>query len=629
MWLGLECKNEDYEEVQIHLILIGLTGVGKTSLRKHLKNEPIDMNEAPTIVMEPEFLYRESVESRHGYPFKHIKYMSTAGAGEESIFLTMWDTGGQPIFQDLLPCFARLNCMYGIVFRLTDLEDFDSKPEMRARDEYHESAISPFTKKDIFFRNLEAFSSSMQEKIKDLPMLKTRDPSSSTGSDSPAATVVGTFKDEFDSLSHDDSLCHERSQESKRQLLVDIKEFIHHSDMTIFKNNEMGDSEYILEVDNTASAKTADAGIKHLRRSIHQCAEESKISIRSDWQKFKLTLQRKSYQDAKHVNQGIIPLNEAISIGEECGVRNPKSALMVFHEIGVFMWYHLSKRRSMNNFVVIDQKILLDALSKVFSFNPKITSSSVALTLLMRKGILTFDFFQQLLKSKASNISDEWFIAFLEEHHLIMKIGLSDHMGSRGYFIPSILQTIPNLTAAASGISPLYLIPSSIYIPTGMFTRLLTALAGVTPGITVWKIPLENCALEQVCRNQFEFIVNDRFHIVLSEYSKYIRVDAIPIGNEIMEDLLFHIVITLYTQLQRIVPQWIEKQPFRFTFECTCKNTEQIHFFIGEEILFYSKREIVCSESNKSFLQESQLYWCKDRTTLNKGRQKYFDSLST
>ena len=74
MWLGLiSAKPGDAEEgdPQIHLILIGQTGVGKTSVRKHLKDEPIDMNESPTIVMEPEFLYRESIEL--GNPFKHIK----------------------------------------------------------------------------------------------------------------------------------------------------------------------------------------------------------------------------------------------------------------------------------------------------------------------------------------------------------------------------------------------------------------------------------------------------------------------------------------------------------------------------------------------------------------------------
>ena len=143
--------------MQIHLILIGHTGVGKTSLRKHLKDEPIDMNETPTIVMEPEFLYRESVELSAASPFKCIK--DVLSSSNSKVFLTMWDTGGQPIFQDLLPCFARLKCMYGIVFRLPDLQEFDSRPEIRPCDEHHESVTSPFTNKDILYRNLAYYTS--------------------------------------------------------------------------------------------------------------------------------------------------------------------------------------------------------------------------------------------------------------------------------------------------------------------------------------------------------------------------------------------------------------------------------------------------------------------------------------
>ena len=125
--MGLVASFEDElmeEESQIHLILIGHTGVGKTSLRKHLKNEPINMDESPTIIMEPEFLYRESIKMANSIPFKSIR--EALKDSSSKVFLTMWDTGGQPIFQDLLPCFARLKCMYGIVFRLPDLQDLDA-----------------------------------------------------------------------------------------------------------------------------------------------------------------------------------------------------------------------------------------------------------------------------------------------------------------------------------------------------------------------------------------------------------------------------------------------------------------------------------------------------------------------
>ena len=179
---------------------------------------------------------------------------------------------------------------------------------------------------------------------------------------------------------------------------------------------------------------------------------------------------------------------------------------------------------------------------KIFCFNP--ASVPHESRPLLRKGVVTLKFFQQLLKSKASKISNEWLMAFLEEHHLSTKLSFISSRRT-GYFLPSILCNISsyerNLSDSISAvISPIYIVPQPStndavnsevaslsrpgYIPTGLFTRLLTALAGVTYGSTVWKIPVDNCFITNVCRNQFEFVVCDTVHVILSEFSQYIRV---------------------------------------------------------------------------------------------------------
>ena len=285
--------------------------------------------------------------------------MSSASSVNEqnNMFLTMWDTGGQPVFQDLLPCFARLNCIYGIVFRLTDIKNFDSeKPEIRPCDQYHHATTSPFTTKDIFYRNLafvKAFSCSMLEKVEDLPMF-VRASVSSSDLTSPASIVVGTCKDEVRNSDSDLQL-----QAKKTELYEEMKEFIH--DLNLLDSQ---DDFNVIEIDNTVSGKKLDPGIDQLRRKIHLHAKDSKLKIKPEWQKFRLSLQRACYRQDQYLNQAIMPLHEAIAIGEECGVTKPESVLMYFHELGIIMWYHLSKRRSMNNYVVINQKILLDVLSK-------------------------------------------------------------------------------------------------------------------------------------------------------------------------------------------------------------------------------------------------------------------------
>ena len=618
VWLGLTAsKSDNFEddEVQIHLILIGHTGVGKTSLRKHLRNERINMDESPTIVMEPEFLYRELMELQGSTPFKQIKDSLDSGASK--VFLTMWDTGGQPIFQDLLPCFARLKCMYGIVFRLPDIETFDSYPTIRPCDEYHKEALSPFTNEDIVYRNLayvQAYSCSLKKRFEDLPFHENFG-MTSFDTNFPAAVVVGTCKDEQStSRPVDKSL-----EAKKNELNRNISDFIRINNVSVYPVPH-SDSSYIHEIDNTASGLKADLGIDHLRNNLTQCAQESNTKISREWKLFKAQLQRVCYSDSRYVNIGIMPLSEAVEIGKSCNIFNPKSALKYFHELGVFMWYHLSKRVSMNSFVVIDPKTLLEVLSKVFCFNPSVLTPEQES--LVKIGIVTSKFFGVLLKNKACKIDDTWFIAFLEEHHLAVKV-LYSEMGIC-YFLPSLLSTADykdKVDSFDSDISPLYIVPESGYIATGMFTRLLTALAGVTYGSTIWRIPLADGKLGDVCRNQFEFIVNGSIHVVLSEYSHFIRVDCIHYSGDFDEDVFSHIASTLDVQLQRIVPRWVEEREFAITFECDnelCKSST--HFFIDKNILLQSGSKVKCFNQRSSLLKPSHIKWRSREVSKGSGK---------
>ena len=599
--------------MQIHLILIGHTGVGKTSLRKHLKDEPIDMNETPTIVMEPEFLYRESVELLAASPFKCIK--DALSSSNSKVFLTMWDTGGQPIFQDLLPCFARLKCMYGIVFRLPNLQEFDSRPEIRPCDKYRKSVKSPFTNKDILYRNLayvQAYSCSMKEKFENLPIQAS---SSSGSSDSsamskfPAAVVVGTCKDktgDFDPLA---------VNETKLSLDRGIREFVYNNNVSVYPVPHV--SSYIHEIDNTASGRNLDEGIIHLRDNISRCVHESSTKVHKSWKIFEHRLKRLVY--TKYVNLGIVPLTEAIALGKECKVENPRAALMYFHELGVFMWYHMSKKESMKNFVVIDPKTLLQILSKVYCFDPD--SVPPKLKHLLDKGMMTIDFFISLLKQKASNIDDSWFMSFLEEHHLSVKLV---HPGQGiCYFLPSLLPTTPDYEDNLDKnphMLPLYIVPQSGYLPTGMFTRLLTALAGVTYGSTVRRIPLEDAHMPPVCRNQFKFVINDSLYLILSEFSRHIRIDCVRYKSAtIDESLYFHIASTIDVQLQRIVPRWMEEREFTFTFACNNGSCEKkLHFLTNKDLIFKSNEIVTCSNGIQSQLLPSQTVWLRNQTTNGK-----------
>ncbi len=438
-----------------------------------------------------------------------------------------------------------------------------------------------------------------------LPGQQSQDPDSTLAdSNYPAAVVVGTCSDIVPQSNQ------QLIEEKKKELDEDISDFVRKYKASVYPV-PVNRNSFIHEIDNTSSGSVfnGDHGIDYLRDTISQCAQHSNTKIHKSWKLFEKTLQRLCY--TSHVNLGIIPLVDAIEVGKKCHVINSKAALMYFHELGTFMWYHLSDKESMKKFVVIDPKLLLGVLSKMFCYNPN--SLPEVVKPLIEKGIITIDFFQTLLQQKASDIDNSWFVSFLEEHHLSVKVFPSSY--DICYFLPSLLSTKPdydqNLPRFTSkDISPLYIVPHSGYIATGLFTRLLTALAGVTYGSTVWRIPMNDSYIENVCRNQFEFVVSGSVFIELTEFSKYIRIDCLPYKDAslIEKDLYSSIVSTLNVQLQRIVPRWIEDRSFDFTVACIneqCSFHED-HFLLPNQP-FELNQEVECVNGEKSLIKPSFL----------------------
>ena len=545
----------------IHFMLIGHTNVGKTSIRKHLKNEPIDMKEPPTVVMESEYIRELGLDS--------------------DASVTMWDTGGHPFFQDLLPCFARLKCLYGLVFRIPDIEN-DSHPDIRCC-EYFEPSKSPFTNRDILFRNLafiQAFSCDMQSNQVEVSL---------DSASNPAAVIIGTNKDKK-SLSSEISI-----QRLNDELAV----------CSMFKlyRASAEDRSYVHEIDNTISGIKKDQGINTLRENLSQYAKSSGMVISRGWIVFKDKLM--SCVDTKYFDVGIVPLNEAITIGKDCGVDHPKAALKYFHELGVFMWYYLSNREIMYNFIVVRPKLLLEVISKIFSFDPAHIKER---QLLPFKGILACEFFESIIKTKTSSFDVKWFVAFLEEQYMGVKFKLGHNMC---FFIPSLLDMkIDYNKTAKSKLSPLYIVPHSGYVATGIFPRLLAALAGVTYGSTIWTIPLKDDV--GVCRNKFLFVVNDSIDVVLREYSNYIQVDCS--STECSSDMYFHIAATIDVQLQRIVPRWFRKKEYNLTFKCENEScpSNPVHFLSIENLFSKPEYEVECSNGFNTPLKSSHLGWYKN-----------------
>lgn len=605
----------------VHMILLGHTGVGKTSVRRHFKNEPFDPNEKTTIVAEHEFLQQPIAKLSKGetqpellvtetlaaktdttsieenfffYPHDHLH-----GTESDKILLTLWDTGGQPMFQDLLPCFPKLRSLYGIVFRLDNFGD-SSNAETRPPCDFEPSVKSPFTHCELicrFMAYVNTFSSNAQGILRSLPPeLQNIFTRNTTENSFPKCVMIGTCKDQITSsneldlvekLEQLDTLVN-RCNLSERLICPETMESI------------------AFEINNTVSGpghvECLDPGMLDLRKSIVEFTREVAVMIPSAWLSFKIDLEKLSLNKYKN---GIVPFEEVKSVAAGLGT-NPEAALVYFHELGIFLWYHYSQKESLKKFVIVDPKKLLEVLASIFSATGFSRYRSQWRDL-KERGLLQRELYKHLLSESKTGLPESWILEFLVEHHLAM------HQEDN-YFIPSMLKTVPNIpeVSANQKASAIFIVSNSKFTTPGLFPRLVTVLAGVIEGSTRWRLPPRE-RKDSFCRNQVEFFVNDMFRVILTEFIDSIRVICLPISDsgELPSNFCVNVLSTLKIQLQRSVPQWLDKLffPFTFTFECPCAKAGTRHFL--PNLPWLSDDQVLCAAGESMTLEARHKVWLK------------------
>ena len=560
------------EESHLHMILIGHTGVGKTSIRKHLQNIPFNKKEDSTVIMEQELLYQETMEaltdtSSREFSKKEKIYISEP----DKVFLTLWDTGGQPMFQDLLPCFAKLRSIYGIVFRLCDLLENPKAVVRPVCPLLEHEKESTYTYMEYFYRCLaflESSSSSLLNAFSNLPPEVRKESFNCKELHTfPRVALIGTFKDK---VKEDDS----QLLKMFALLKESLKPFDFISGALLPVPAESG----IFEIDNTRSGQMhEDPGMRELRKQIIACIQNNKAKIPSAWISFKVDLIRES--QLQQPCTGIVTLNKATELSKSHKI-SLIPALCYFHELGIFLWYH--ENEFLKDYVIIEPKNLVSILGSVL--NPKVFIESRDLwQQLQAKGIIDTESMNKLFTNSKTGLPCRWILSFFEEQHLAMRLNTENT-----FFIPSILQDdlicpnhlhIHNLADNAckflalkneTQVAPLFLVPKFSYIPSGFFPRLMTVLAGIQDGEIVWKLALDR----KHYKRMVSFIVNDQSSIVFTEFIRCIRIQMIPhpaTTIEVLRKLCQAILIQLKVQLQRVFPQ-ASGSCVTVTFACLCSN---------------------------------------------------------
>ena len=353
-------------------------------------------------------------------------------------WLYIIDSGGQPAYQELLPLFTRAASLNIITLDLSKSFEEKFKLEYRIGGKCF-PCHSKSTQLAIF---QSAVSTGATFKPLNISHV-TKEPTHSMH------LVLGTHYDELKDPTHELG----NYEESLKSAMPSLESYLH--DCVIRK---LADNSIIFPVNTIAKSDERKSYNEEVCQAIQHYSAgaslEIKIPIR--WFAFELSLPNKS----------IIPIEEALSIGERYGMNEEetKQALRYFHDVGLKLYYP-----EVTGVVFIDPQPIFEILSQLLALTYVddvkcqdlilIEPLSQSATNNLKKGFFNEDVFN-LLKSKADIFSQPQFqlpdlVKLLLHLHIITKVEGNDE-GS--YFIPYALPSYDNLFAPQTHAKPLLIV---------------------------------------------------------------------------------------------------------------------------------------------------------------------------
>ena len=340
-------------------------------------------------------------------------------------WLYVIDSGGQPAYQELLPLFTRAASLNIITLDLSKSFEEKFKLEYRIGGKYF-PCHSTSTQLAIF---QSAVSTGATFKPLDISHV-TRKPTHSMH------LILGTH---YDKVLSDDTLC--KREASLQSAISTLQPYLH--DCVICKPN----GSIIFPVNTMAKSTERVQYIKEICQAIwsHGSAASLEIKIPIRWFAFELSLP----------NESIIPIEEALSIGERYGMSedNTKQALKYFHDVGLKLYYP-----EVTGVVFVDPQPILEILSQLLALTYIDDDECRVLILIKRlpqsvtnnlkEGFFNKDVFDHL-KSKADVFSQPQFqlpdlVKLLLHLHIITEV-VDNHKGR--YFIPYALPSYNDLVS--------------------------------------------------------------------------------------------------------------------------------------------------------------------------------------
>ena len=414
-------------------------------------------------------------------------------------FYHIWDCGGQPVFQEVLPAFLTSRTMFLLLFDAS----IDFSTRLKAIQYQQGQMIEEGEVNMTTLELMEGWMSNIHGRL-----VKYDDEGGLL--EYPRIIAVG---------SRGDKLTEQEKIEVKEKLDKCLRDTSHDQKdkqfLQILKGNVI--------IDNTTSGKgiEEDIGYKYLRKEIYDFTSK-KLVVRTP---IKWVLFRKVLQSLVKKSENMITMREACAIGVACRIapEDVPSVLKFYHELGVVLFY--SRIKGLQEKVILNPKWFVECLGKVLTLpGTEGFEKREMWNLLRQKGILVQPLYVAVWK-EFEGIDPEEMVQLLISFHLAAEVQ-TDEFGqrrSKQFFVPAILPTGDPSSALPPGYqlraSPLHITFGTGYVIPGFFTRLVTSMAESS-----------QCSLyfrDGIFRNRVTFKFAEINRVTLTQLSNAIQVDLL------------------------------------------------------------------------------------------------------
>ena len=393
---------------------------------------------------------------------------------KDASFVHLFDTGGQPSFQDALPLLLDVPCTYIQVFNAAS--DLDQPVPVTYRpDDHTEESLTPTTETgwEMMLRSFSSMytlahksskeMSTFQEKESQLPQFRI--------------FVVGTFKDQL--------IEEGRHEEAVQDIIKRLSELEGKPYYRYIKKDAAGQPFYL--IDNLSSEDDKRAYVNTLREHLSAKRSALKLKVPVMWYLCK--------QMTESTPQKFIRFHELKAfclehkfIDEKDADEQFRSLLKLFTLLGFYSFFDLKNVPDEANYVCTDKGVFVKEVSKLLAVQFLKTHKCHTVEAFKQDGIISNDveIFEEL---GIIRLDRRWFLAALEHIGLLACYSsASDHTPghSPSYFMPIVLphgkMKLPDCSSAASLCVTFrfhFNDNPSVYadLPQGVFCRLAVQLS--------------------------------------------------------------------------------------------------------------------------------------------------------